>query len=590
MAFLANKLQYADFAPHANVPVAVGMTLGCLNVITCICAMTLIFHRFRSTKVNWARIRAFLFAEVDKTVQETLERRRLGIFNDVLDGAYHLTVPPAMAGCAILSFALFYPDPPMFIAVNSVFLLSFNTGCYFVVFRATSMKGPDALLVATYLLMGAVPGFATTFWSYNLALGLAMTAHAGIAMTGINMRLFTLMNVVHLTWQLWISVAVSSSPVSLVENIAVSAVASTWNLVMCFASRAVLQKWAEAEVKALKATKGEEVVQSLLSIMCDAVVALRVDLCIRDGCPRLASLLMRPDLSRTPRNSTKFERYLVDNDAQRFREFIEHTDAEDNAARCIHVHMLDSIGTRVRVQIFHARMTDLENNVNHLLGIVEDKDQENFGEPRGQVHSLTLSEDPRSEECYPRSRSESGDESATSQSSQGTARSQTSKTAVSITNWGQVGKPKLLLRTRFSCELLAESETSKIFFNFSSLPSPTDFVSRFHEPQKLLMWLKYLHTMACCGSVRPNHLELLNISFYSPGAGSYYSGNMTAKVLDAAPKNEAFFEDDYVDLEVRLRSQKSGRKKKKIPHAVHPTALPQGPLLDVAMRQSSMQL
>lgn len=381
MAVFGTKLQCGDLAFHQDVPLAVGVTLGCLNVITFLCSSAIILLRFRHMKVNWAKIRAHLFLEVDKTVQETVERRRLGVWSNVLHSAF-LTVPPVMAGCAILSFALFYPDPPMFIAMNVVFVLCFNSGCYMMLFPATSMKGPDGILVTTFLLLGGVPGFATTYWSYALALGSAMIVHSCISMTAINMRLYSSVNLIHLGWQLWIAVSVSSSPVSMVENIFVAVAASGWNLIICFASRAVLQMWAEDEVKALKATKGEEVVQSLLSIMCDAVVALGVDLCVRDPCPRLASLLLRPDLARTPRNGLKFDRYLMDADVQRFQEFIQHTDAEENAARCIHVHMLDSIGTRVPVQIFHARMLDIENNVNHVLGVVEDKDQEAFCPPR----------------------------------------------------------------------------------------------------------------------------------------------------------------------------------------------------------------
>jgi len=65
---------------------------------------------------------------------------------------------------------------------------------------------------------------------------------------------------------------------------------------------------------------------------------------------------------------------------------------DDCPAALVHVHTRDSNGTRVSLQIFTARFTDLNDNVGHLLGVLESSREESRL-PAGaglNSHSLTM--------------------------------------------------------------------------------------------------------------------------------------------------------------------------------------------------------
>eukprot|EP00928_Gymnodinium_smaydae_P032354 TRINITY_DN23457_c0_g1_i1.p1 TRINITY_DN23457_c0_g1~~TRINITY_DN23457_c0_g1_i1.p1 ORF type:complete len:632 (+),score=48.67 TRINITY_DN23457_c0_g1_i1:145-2040(+) len=125
-------------------------------------------------------------------------------------------------------------------------------------------------------------------------------------------------------------------------------------------------------------------VESILDVLCDAVVHLGSDLRLLKDCPTLGHLLLSGlGMTGTAVARCDFIQHLVEKDRLRFKEFLaRHAktrsnsagDQDDSAAvfpiapTAINVSLRDSVGSVFKVQRIHARLQGLDSD-GHLLGI-----------------------------------------------------------------------------------------------------------------------------------------------------------------------------------------------------------------------------
>lgn len=534
-------------AEASEVPKAVGLALGSLAAAASLLALFVASTRLRHVKASGAKIHAVLFPTIPKNVARTMEKRRIGLCRVILDSVFMVCVLPSLPVIAILCYLQVFPEAALYIATYSEWLLLSILSTLFVYFRGYDLRAIDALLAAVFLLVGGLPLFASNIESHYFAAAAAKAVHAVLAMAGMNTWRFLPLNLVHLAWQIWLTSTLQLSKAALVQDIFLALLTTTYNMVMCFASNTLLRLMAEDEVEAKRAVQSEEVVQSLLSMMCDAVVTLTPDLNFRDACPRIASLLLRADLSGAPRSDQSFSKYLAPLDVPRFEDFMAQSSNDEQLTRCIHVHLLDSLGTRVPVQIFHTRMTDSEGAQSHVLGVVEDMDRN----PRNSKEGVTSS-----------------------------AASHGTSFHSPLTSWGPLGKVSVVLRTKLFWEVLHESPASRTFFGFGMSSDPEEFINRFQQPRRLLHWMKYLHTMACCGRVDHPRLAFGVVNFFNPSAGSSYSGSLRGRIIkypEGGEEDEDPLEVDaeVVDIELQFEPSRSEERRQR----QRPSLRANGPLV-----------
>lgn len=127
----------------------------------------------------------------------------------------------------------------------------------------------------------------------------------------------------------------------------------------------------------IKASSQAEVtVRRLLSALCDAVVTLGPDLRISARAPKLANLLLQ-GRSTTALEGVLFLDFMACSDQDRFKQFLarapDHADSrlDPEPAQALNVHLRDSSGITVQVQLFHSHFMDLSDKIGHLIGICE---------------------------------------------------------------------------------------------------------------------------------------------------------------------------------------------------------------------------
>jgi len=127
----------------------------------------------------------------------------------------------------------------------------------------------------------------------------------------------------------------------------------------------------------IKASSQAEVtVRRLLSALCDAVVTLGPDLRISARAPKLANLLLQ-GRSTTALEGVLFLDFMACSDQDRFKQFLarapDHADSrlDPEPAQALNVHLRDSSGITVQVQLFHSHFQDLSDKIGHLIGICE---------------------------------------------------------------------------------------------------------------------------------------------------------------------------------------------------------------------------
>ena len=116
-------------------------------------------------------------------------------------------------------------------------------------------------------------------------------------------------------------------------------------------------------LQATLAARSERTAQELLSLVCDAVLTLERHFCLRNPSPALGPLLFNS--SAHPFCGVDFAEVVSDDDRERLREFL----VGSVRPGCMHLHLRDSSGARVAVQLFHTRLQGLLGELSHVIGI-----------------------------------------------------------------------------------------------------------------------------------------------------------------------------------------------------------------------------
>eukprot|EP00928_Gymnodinium_smaydae_P023651 TRINITY_DN19437_c0_g2_i1.p1 TRINITY_DN19437_c0_g2~~TRINITY_DN19437_c0_g2_i1.p1 ORF type:complete len:584 (+),score=54.73 TRINITY_DN19437_c0_g2_i1:90-1841(+) len=132
---------------------------------------------------------------------------------------------------------------------------------------------------------------------------------------------------------------------------------------------------------------GERAVESILEVLCDAVVRLGVDMRLLRDCPPLGHMLLTGIKAEqavdTAASHCNFLQHLVEDDRKRFTDFLslqskkarecENSDVDSGAAfalgpSAINVSLRDTLGSIFKVQLIHAHLRSLDGD-GHLIGI-----------------------------------------------------------------------------------------------------------------------------------------------------------------------------------------------------------------------------
>lgn len=323
---------------------------------------------------------------------------------------------------------------------------------------------------------------------------------------------------------------------------------------------------AEATMNLTKATRSQATTLSLLSMICDAVVHLRQDFTLREPCPRLSALLLRsPTLNDVP-----FKRYLSEMDVERFEQFAaESSKSLLGQARSLHVHLRDSLGSLVPVQIFMTSYQDLEDTTNHLIGVTEESNEVAQAQRIPDVSHVT----PQLPDVVFKS-DESGSERSHSTRSKRSNRSGPQEPVLS--QWGS-GQPfdetMLSVRMSLHVQVLSESQSCSTLFGFGvgTANALEDFLQRFRESDRVCNFLKSFYGM----TLRRGGLGLTQsfgrVRIISTTAGSDYEADLVVSSpplledSDDTPPLSAVFDLLLLPAtaESKTRAQERDRKRQR---------------------------
>jgi len=149
----------------------------------------------------------------------------------------------------------------------------------------------------------------------------------------------------------------------------------------------VLRRLARLMLDSKVSAQNEAVVVRLLNGMCDAVVRLRFDYTIERHSPQLAALLIHAP-SASGLEGVPFQDLLHEDDrtifCERLADSTKASTASESSGTATHANvscsmpgnMRDSLGNRVRVQLFHTSVQDVNEELFHVVGIREDSVEE----------------------------------------------------------------------------------------------------------------------------------------------------------------------------------------------------------------------
>lgn len=323
---------------------------------------------------------------------------------------------------------------------------------------------------------------------------------------------------------------------------------------------------AEATMKLTKATRSQATTLSLLSMICDAVVHLRQDFTLREPCPRLSALLLRsPTLNDVP-----FKRYLSEMDVERFEQFAaESSKSLLGQARSLHVHLRDSLGSLVPVQIFMTSYQDLEDTTNHLIGVTEESNEGARAQRIPDVSDVS----PQLPDVVFKSE-EAGSERSSSMRSKRSDR--TGPQVPVLSQWGS-GQPfdetMLSVRMSLQVQVLSESQSCSTLFGFGVGTSSAleDFLQRFRNSDRVCHFLKDFYGMTLCRGGLGVTQSFGRVRIISAAAGSDYEADLVVSSSflfddsEDAPPLSAVFDLLLVPVaaESKTRAEEKNRKRQR---------------------------
>lgn len=502
--------------------------------------------------------------KVNEKARELFQKRRLQRFSTFVSIAWIWVVPVLLFFVALGIQTVSTIDAAGDLYSN---VLSFSIALLTAVFLmalGNFKRVPPILIEASYAtiytLVAIPPAFAATPLSFNFYTSISVLTQMFLSQVYPGRRMALVLNALCLGWRMG---TLSATPALLemsVTNSMVAVMTFVYNMAISFSVVSTMEAEAVALVGEREATSSSKCLQSLLSVMCDAVVLVRPDLSLWEPSQALATMLLRsPGLTLDSENQS-FTRFLAPADVERFANFVRANSEEVNTARAIHVHLVDSMSAKVPVQVFHTCTRDpWDESEKHLLCVVEDVER---AEHRGIEMPTNLRPSP-----LPPHRAESAmSDSLPSASSDVGGLSYWSPTDA------DGAEARVTIRTSLKVEVLRESETSRIYFGFGEELSEA-FVTRFRRSRFLQRWLEFNHVMAACGKVTHDRLSYGKVGFLNVRTGVEYKGKLRALVTRAPVGQSAREEEtplrtygnwadildqdqEFVEMELRFRPPK----------------------------------
>ena len=114
----------------------------------------------------------------------------------------------------------------------------------------------------------------------------------------------------------------------------------------------------------------------LLSAVCDAVVRLDSEWAISEPAPKLASLLLVQDSSRSLHNRSFMDFLPHERDRDQIQAYAEQAlrsdmPSSDEPAGSRHVHLRGSHSISIKAEIFMVSFRDFDLSTHHLIGVRE---------------------------------------------------------------------------------------------------------------------------------------------------------------------------------------------------------------------------
>lgn len=504
---------------------------GVLAAVKLVWLLGLFLRRTRSGAMIRGCIRCSSSSdpERDAKVRGILYTRRSERFSKYMDTAY-LWVCPAIL--AIAAFCLWgesrqAADPDVVSNMMATVTALLTALAVSVIWTWTCSDRVIQLVFATiYLVMAVPPSFTSSATSHRFMLCISFLSQTFLSQVYPDRRLSWALNTLCLAWRLaTMAVTPALRGDILVGNLAIYVLACVYNVGINHSALATMEAECEALFGEREAQSSSSCLESLLNIMTDAVVALKPDLSLWQPSQQLVSMLLRsPGLE-----CQKFSDFLASDDVERFANFVHSNSADVNAAGSIRVDLVDSMGGRVPVRVFHTCTRDpWDQSERHLLGLLEDAEPERLGSA-----PVSLRE-PRS--TLPREASDSS----------------MSDKVDGLKYWQTEGAAVVRVRTTLNVEVLKESESSYGLFAFSEGPSDS-FSSRFRKARQIQRWLEFCYVLASSGKTDHPRLKYGQVEILNPSTGVKYKGKMKAKIMSVHEPVDDDTADFWEGVDVAFR-------------------------------------
>jgi len=152
-------------------------------------------------------------------------------------------------------------------------------------------------------------------------------------------------------------------------------------LTLLCGAEGVLWRNATNEVQAKAGQCTQSAVSSLLDLLCDVVIDLDHGLKLKSAPAKFAGMLMRQG-GRTLEGCDFMSYIKTDGDRSRFENMVRSRTVDEDqstAPSMVTLGLRDSIGSVVRVAMYHVPYTSIGGQTHHLVGIVEEDTVRNGG-------------------------------------------------------------------------------------------------------------------------------------------------------------------------------------------------------------------
>lgn len=460
-----------------------------------------------------------------------LVQRRMERFSSIARSSL-LFVTPVMIAIAFFSgFVIrFQNNHVVRTAATLQVLLTF---LFFLLLTASPrwMKKPvaDACFSFIYLASAFPPTLAPNPFDYLWYFGISSIQLLFLSFTYPDFRMALILNSLWFTGHMVFTMVTPELEPHRLGNILMMLAVLCFCMVTSLSTFSMMRLTTEVEFSEQEAKAASRNVESLLSVMCDAVIPVRQDMTLWQTSQALESMLFRNSGLGGSIEGRRFTHFLSPVDVERFETFF--TSSVADVATSIHVDLVDSLGHRVPVQVFHTCTRDHDKQAEkHLLGLVEDVDIE-LRDPE------VLSSPPASPvvkgDRRPRSPGRAGSRAGSEDELMSVASAPSSVGAISAWSATTEGaEASVILRTWLSWEVVSESRSSRMYFGFAK--EQDALLRRFRRPVAVARWLEYIHTMAVNGGRNHQRLQFGKVAIRgASSAGLEYRAVMRAKILQA---------------------------------------------------------